>query len=229
MGNTRRRLGWLLGLSCLLPFAGGCTAKYKKALEQRDREIRSLREERDGIRAELDEAKAKEKLYQQQLTAVRSGTALPAEAVAPAGGGVEEKAQTIAGELQGSGVETGVRDGRVVLTLPEAITFASGKAALSDRGKKTLRQVSDTLRRQSHGRIWVEGHTDNEPIKRSPFKSNRHLSVERANAVTEFLHRECGLPEDRIVIAGFGEFSPIADNGSASGRSRNRRVEIVIE
>lgn len=228
MGNMNRRFVLYVGLLALLPFAGGCTAKYRKALEQRDRELRSLREERDGLRAELDEAKAKERLFQQQIAAARSG-AVPIEAAAPATGAVEERAKSIAGDLEGSGVETGVRDGRVVLTLPEGITFASGKATLSDRGKKTVRQVSDSLRRQGVQRIWVEGHTDNEPIKKSPFKSNRHLSLERAAAVTEYLHQECGIAEGRIVVAGHGEFSPVADNSSTSGRARNRRVEIVLE
>jgi chemotaxis protein MotB len=76
--------------------------------------------------------------------------------------------------------------------------------------------------------IRIEGHTDNLPISSSDFPSNWELSAARATNVVRFLLKEDGLPPDKISEAGYGEFRPIATNDSEAGRSRNRRVDIVI-
>ena len=75
--------------------------------------------------------------------------------------------------------------------------------------------------------ISIEGHTDNQPIKYSPWKSNWELSVHRALSVLHYLERK-GVPPQRMSVAGFGEYRPVASNATAEGRALNRRVEIVI-
>ncbi|MGH7150943.1 MAG: OmpA family protein [Planctomycetota bacterium] len=220
---------------CLLALGAGsgCTAKYKKELDERNRELRTVREERDDLRAQVDELKAKERLYLDQLAALKnadSGKALAAAAPDPLQSRTEEKARAIAEELKDTGVETDLRDGRIVLTVPSSITFSSGKADLTSKGKDALRKVAAALKAQyASGKIWVEGHTDNEPIKRSKFPTNRALSLARAGAVSDFLTKESGIPDRRIIQAGHGEWGPIADNSSASGREKNRRVELLLD
>ncbi|HET6202089.1 MAG TPA: OmpA family protein [Planctomycetota bacterium] len=229
------RFGWTAALALLaLGAGGGCTAKYRKELEERNRELRTVREERDDLRAQVDELKAKERLYQDQLGALKSaGAAKPREAGGspePVPSRTEEKARAIAADLKDTGVETDLREGRIVLTLPASITFASGQAILTGKGKEALRKVAASLKAQyKAGRIWVEGHTDNEPIKKSKFPSNRALSLARAGAVADFLTKEAGVPDRRLVYAGYGEWNPIADNASATGRERNRRVELLLD
>lgn len=211
---------WVLVAAALS--GGGCVTQYRKALQDREAEILNLKEENTSLRAALDETKARERLLQ-------GGTANPTLVPAAMRTGEDAELQSTRSRLDGTGVETDRRNGRIVLTLPEEITFASGKAALSGSGRSALKTVSDLLKKEYAGRtIWIEGHTDNEPIRKSGFKSNRHLSLERAFAVMEFLRDEEKISENRFVLAGHGEFSPVADNSNAEGRKKNRRVELVI-
>ena len=75
--------------------------------------------------------------------------------------------------------------------------------------------------------IRVEGHTDNVPINTAAFPSNWELSSARAASVVH-LFMERGVEATHLSVVGLGEFKPIADNRTAQGRNRNRRVMIVI-
>jgi chemotaxis protein MotB len=117
--------------------------------------------------------------------------------------------------------------GRMVIDLKQDILFPSGKAALSDLGAETLREVSRALAEFSGRKFQVEGHTDNIPIKTSKFSSNWELSTARAVAVVK-LFIDAGMDPDNLSAAGFGEFQPRADNASEEGRALNRRIEVVM-
>lgn len=202
--------------------AGGCVSKYRQALRDRETEISQLKEDNSNLRAALDESRARENL-------LKGGTTNPALVPASSPKGEDAELKSVGNRLEGTGVESDRRNGRIVLTLPDEITFGSGKTALSTKGKDALKKVRDVINADYRGRtIWIEGHTDNEPIKKSNFKSNRHLSIERAFAVLEFLKEEAGIEDSRFVVVGHGEFSPVSENNNADGRKKNRRVELVI-
>jgi chemotaxis protein MotB len=74
----------------------------------------------------------------------------------------------------------------------------------------------------------LEGHTDAQPIHNPRFKSNWELSAARSIALLDLLTKRFDVAPDRISIAGYAETAPIADNETEEGRSRNRRVDIVI-
>jgi len=77
--------------------------------------------------------------------------------------------------------------------------------------------------------IRIEGHTDNIPlIGGSEYRDNWELSAARAQTVMRILQQFTGLPEEQFVVAGFGEYHPIADNSTPAGRELNRRVEVFI-
>jgi chemotaxis protein MotB len=76
--------------------------------------------------------------------------------------------------------------------------------------------------------IGIEGHTDNEPIKYSGWKSNWELSTARALSVLHYLIDEKGISPYRISAIGYGEYRPVTSNNTKEGRQLNRRVEIVI-
>jgi chemotaxis protein MotB len=78
------------------------------------------------------------------------------------------------------------------------------------------------------GRVRVEGHTDDRPIRHSAFSSNYALSLARAHAVARFLVETGRISPGRIGAAGFGADRPAVPNDSADGRSANRRVEIIV-
>ena len=78
------------------------------------------------------------------------------------------------------------------------------------------------------GPVKIVGHTDNvKPKKSSAFKSNFDLSVARAKAVQAMIAMQLTDPS-RLSVDGKGEDEPIADNGTAEGRARNRRVDVMI-
>jgi chemotaxis protein MotB len=123
-----------------------------------------------------------------------------------------------------------IRRGRMIVELPAAVLFASGSAELSAEGQKSLQEIAKILRQVPGKRFMIGGHTDNVAIAKgsSPFSSNWALSAARAVVVTESLIG-AGLRADHLVAAGYGEYDPIASNGSDKGRQKNRRIEIVLE
>jgi chemotaxis protein MotB len=132
-------------------------------------------------------------------------------------------------ELDDLGIDTSLRAGNLVITVPAEITFPSGKAELSSKGQSALRVVANTLSRDYSGHeYWIEGHTDTDPISKANFDSNRDLSVARAISVLHYLVEQCSIPDSQCKVVGHGEYVPVAPNSSASGKAQNRRVEIVV-
>jgi chemotaxis protein MotB len=121
-----------------------------------------------------------------------------------------------------------LRDGRMVLRLPNDVLFDSGRAELKVAGKTTLSQVASVLATIPGRHFQVAGHTDDEPIRRSPFRSNWDLSAARALEVTRFLVGEAVDPH-ALSAAGYGEFDPVAPNDVLAGRALNRRTEITVQ
>lgn len=121
------------------------------------------------------------------------------------------------------GVEARAGERGLVLTLSGASLFAAGKSRLLLEGKQRLAEVATAL----HGddrTLLVAGYTD----ARGSDAVNERLSVERADAVRDYLV-SLGVDEARIRAEGFGKAEPIADDATAEGRAKNRRVEIVLE
>jgi type VI secretion system protein ImpK len=103
--------------------------------------------------------------------------------------------------------------------------FESGKAEVRNAFKPAAARIARLLDR--NGFIKVVGHTDNVPIKSVRAPSNWHLSVERAKAVAELLKQGISRP-DRLQVDGKGAEVSIDSNATPDGRSKNRRVEILI-
>jgi chemotaxis protein MotB len=117
------------------------------------------------------------------------------------------------------------------ITLPDAVTFASGSARLTGEGKEILDRIWGVLGEYPDHRIMVEGHTDNVPIAEKykyKYKSNWELSSARAHAVIHYLRMKHNADPDRLSAVGFGEYMPAADNETEEGKARNRRVVIAV-
>jgi chemotaxis protein MotB len=76
--------------------------------------------------------------------------------------------------------------------------------------------------------VGIEGHTDNQPIKFSNWKSNWELSTARALSVLHYLVDNRGIAPERLSVMGYSEYRPVASNDTWEGRKMNRRVEVVI-
>lgn len=129
--------------------------------------------------------------------------------------------------LSSSEVSVGYDERGLVTRLLDAVLFDSGKAALRRSAYPVLDRVVQVLQDVKGQPIGVEGHTDNVPIKRSGWESNKALSIARAEAVANYLI-EKGVDKDRITVTGHGEDRPIESNDTKNGRQKNRRVEIII-
>ena len=130
----------------------------------------------------------------------------------------------------GEGYEVAVdaEAGTVTVTLPNAILFDSGKAVLKRSASTDLNHVLGVLKREYSSRqIDIVGNTDSDPIKKSQWKDNWELSAERALTVVRYM-TEHGIPKEKIRAIGRGDSQPIASNATASGKSRNSRVEVVV-
>lgn len=122
------------------------------------------------------------------------------------------------------------RDGNVVrIRLSNANLFNPGSATLRRDAKSVLDRVASAIRQNYPSMlIGIEGHTDADPIRKSKWKSNHELSVNRAMAVYEYLSKNGTIPTSQLFVAGYGPNSPIAANTSSRGKSQNRRVEFVV-
>jgi len=117
----------------------------------------------------------------------------------------------------------------LVITLLADVLFDSGKANLRSEAYPILDKVSRVLRENvPHLNVGIEGHTDNEPIKYSGWKSNWELSTGRALSVLHYIVDEKKISPKRVSAIGYGEYRPVTSNDTREGRQLNRRVEIVI-
>lgn len=142
---------------------------------------------------------------------------------------VAEAAKAAGAEMGGAAasVEVGYNERGLVITIqPDEILFDSGTAVLKPGFKAIIGKLLPFLSGLPN-RIEVHGHTDNIPISTAQFPSNWELSASRAASVIRYMESK-GLPAGRLAAAGYADTRPIGDNSTREGRSKNRRVEIVI-
>jgi chemotaxis protein MotB len=123
-------------------------------------------------------------------------------------------------------VEVQVTDEGVLFRLNSEFAFNSGGATLQEEPRGILDKLVSFFKKFPYF-IRIEGHTDSVPINSAKFPSNWELSAARAVSVARYF-QGMGLPPDRIAATGMGEFHPIGDNATVTGRSKNRRVEIFL-
>jgi flagellar motor protein MotB len=197
-----------------LSLFGSCTTRYQDLLRDRDSQIREL----NGRVAALQGEKAD---LERQLVSERA-TPKSTEPAQP------ENAAFRSSELQkelGNDATVSYHNGKMAIGVEDSVTFDSGSDKLKDSASKILNKIVTVLKRDFGScKIYVEGHTDSDPIQKTKDKylDNRELSAKRANAVARYLISQ-GVPEAQIVIVGYGQFDP----RDPRVKERNRRVEIV--
>lgn len=202
-------------------------AQMRLAVEDRDREIATLRSDKTELQERLSLLQYEKEDLRIQLESAQSGAAAPI----PASFEAEEAPSYVNfPELEAMGITTDQRAGETVISVPAEVTFASGKATLSTKGRDALGKVASRMRSEfpADARFYIEGHTDSDPIRKSGFGSNRELSIARAMAVLTFLVESGNVPDDRCVVVGHGQYEPIAPN-NGNQKAKNRRVEIVVK
>ncbi len=137
-----------------------------------------------------------------------------------------EQVEKFVKDMHVSGLAIDRAADRLVIRMESAILFAEAQAKLTPKAEEVLLGLTPVLAK-APSRLRVEGHTDDIPIRSAAFPSNWELSTARAISVIRYLE-DHGIVRERLSVAGYGEFHPLAPNDSAERRAMNRRVEIVV-
>jgi chemotaxis protein MotB len=204
------------------------SAEQKAAVVRMTAELAGLKDELARLNAVLEAADVKAKDQQAQIVDLgqKLNRALASK--------VEELARyrsEFFGKLRDA--LRGQRDVQIVgdrFVFQSEVLFPSGSAQLQPGGEKQLAdvaqrliEISQSIPKDINWVLQVDGHTDNKPINNAAYPSNWELSAARAIAVVKFLHSQ-GIPYNRLVAAGYGEFQPL----SAIDTARNRRIELKL-
>ncbi|WP_231878904.1 OmpA family protein, partial [Oleiphilus sp. HI0125] len=125
-------------------------------------------------------------------------------------------------------IELETQGRKIIIRVEEKGSFSSGSAHLEDDFLPILDKLVDVLG-SVQGRISIEGHTDDVPIKTKEFPSNWDLSAKRALVVAHGLMESGDLDPRRVSVSGFADSRPLVANDSTEHRAKNRRAEIVLE
>ncbi|NML61692.1 OmpA family protein [Massilia sp. RP-1-19] len=137
---------------------------------------------------------------------------------------MEKQKQAMEQATQGTGVQvTQTSDNRLKLEIPADVSFDTGRSDIKSNFRPVLERFAQTLNENPAAAVTIIGHTDNT----GDDSVNQPLSVDRAAHTRDYLAQR-GVSSNRIIIEGRGERQPIASNNDASGRARNRRVEIYV-
>lgn len=213
----------ILTIALLLGLLGFSSYDKKQRLDQAQSELAQAKEaqaksvaEAASLRDKLVEASEQvAQLEKDRESALQSRQSLESE---------------MRNALESKDVTISRLQGKLTVNILDRVLFDSGEADLKPDGAAVLRKVADLLQQHTNLQVHVVGHTDNVPIRpgRSRFASNWELSTARATAAVRFLTEKTGVDPKRLGVVGYGEFRPIADNSTAEGRAKNRRIALTI-
>ncbi len=224
-----RSLAWGLMFVVLAGMLTGCgksrlrqerDALYAQNQELQDR-LNQTRQALDGAEGERANYTSRIGQLEAQLAAERArASAVPAAPVALGPAPAPLSDTTAFSNI--AGIESTQTNSRITVRVPGDVLFASGKATLKTSAEKTLREIADVIKQKySDKRIRVEGYTDTDPIRKSGWKDNLDLSLERAATVHRFL-QTAGVTPRQLEAVGLGEWHP------RTSKEKSRRVEIVV-
>ncbi|MBI1391651.1 MAG: OmpA family protein [Alphaproteobacteria bacterium] len=156
------------------------------------------------------------------------GAAIGAAVGAAAGVGIgvyqERQIAKLREQLQGTGVSVTKDGDNIYLNMPSDVTFNVNQSDIRPSFYDVLNSVALVLKEYDRTTVSVNGHADSTGSD----AYNQTLSEKRALSVSQYLASQ-GVAGQRLRAVGYGETRPIADNATASGRSANRRVEVIID
>ncbi len=151
------------------------------------------------------------------------GTAVGSVAGAGVGYWLDKENEELRQELVGSGVQVRKNGSQIELVMSSDISFTVNSADINSAFYPTLNSVAKVLKKYSNQNVLITGYTDNS----GSVTYNQQLSAHRADSVAAYLGSH-GISINKIFTKGMGELNPIASNSTAAGRSKNRRVEIIL-
>jgi chemotaxis protein MotB len=134
-------------------------------------------------------------------------------------------------EIEEGKIEITTLQEQLTVNVLDQVLFDSGSAEIKPEGIEVLDRVGKILKELDEKTIVVEGHTDNVPISptlKRKYPTNWELSTARATTVVRYLQEKVGIDPSMLKAAGLSEYRPVADNSTDEGKSRNRRIEIIL-
>ena len=125
-------------------------------------------------------------------------------------------------------VNVKVLKGVVYISLADNLLYKSGSYEISDKAGETLSKIAKIIKDYSTYDVLIEGNTDNVPIAQKNIRNNWDLSALRASSVVQALQNNYQVDPKRLTAGGRGEYNPIADNSTPTGKAQNRRTQIII-
>ena len=132
--------------------------------------------------------------------------------------------------FEGKGLTIQQKDGKVYVSMENKLLFESGSWAVGTEGKKAVVAVGKVLGDNPDISVLIEGHTDNDKFAGAvgQIENNWDLSTKRATAIVNILGENNKINKQNLTAAGRGEHSPLMSNDTPDGKSRNRRIEIIL-
>ena len=132
--------------------------------------------------------------------------------------------------FEGKGLTIQQKDGKVYVSMENKLLFESGSWAVGAEGKKAVVAVAKVLGDNPEISVLIEGHTDNDKFTGAvgQIENNWDLSTKRATAIVNIIGENAKVKKENLTAAGRGEYSPLMSNDTPEGKSKNRRIEIIL-
>jgi len=190
-------------------------------------------EEADNLSKEVAAQKEKNKALSDENAVLKESTAKlekKSKEVEAASQTYKELLQEMKGEIAQGQVTITELKGKLTMDVVDKILFASGESAVKKEGLAVLKRVVKILKNVKDKNIRIEGHTDNVKITSrlaKVYPTNWELSAARAINVSKYLQHQ-GIDPKILSATAFSEYQPLADNSTAEGRAKNRRIAIIL-
>ncbi|MEM6801392.1 MAG: OmpA family protein [Bacteroidota bacterium] len=197
-------------------------AAEKSALES---ELAAAREETDNVKGQMAELEQNLSMKSDEIVSLSSEIKKNNQEIAELQNAIKDVFEIY--NTNDFNIEE--KNGKLYVTLANKILFDSGRDRIKKESKDIIASLATAFNNNPGLNVYVEGHTDSEPVKihRARFKDNWSLSAARALEVVRLLE-EGGVASSRLTASGKGDTQPIADNETEEGRETNRRTEFVI-
>lgn len=195
---------------------------YQSELAELQREYTSLEEDYEYLREEYNRLRNDGRVAELEAMLAERDEILNQ---------LRSELQDAVGDLQGRGLSLDTKNGKIYVLMDDKLLFESGKYDLTKEGERAVKDIGGVLAKMTKVEIIVEGHTDSRGLltrEGAQIVDNWDLSCKRATEVVRLLNKTKGLKSNRITAAGRGQYMPVADNNTESGRAQNRRTEIIL-
>jgi chemotaxis protein MotB len=209
------------------------TGEKDRIAGQRDELDKLLKSRSDDLLKAVSESRKKVADLEAENTKLKENVAqlqTKSQEVEKASNTYKELLQEMKGEIAQGQITITELKGKLTMDVVDKILFASGEATVKKEGLAVLKRVVEILKNMQDKNIRVEGHTDNVRITSKLariYPSNWELSAARAINVTKYLQQQ-GIDPAILSATAFGEYQPLADNSTAEGKAKNRRIAIIL-